>query len=326
MNSTSFQINSRRLAVEIAQPGTVYSGTRFDWSAFITQVTLDEQHTFCMPESFEPGQGTGGIGLCNEFGNELAVGYSEAQPGQAFPKFGIGLLKRTDEGPYNFFRPHEIVELFPIQIEVNGSSANFIVEPVDCGGYAVRLEKSVRVEESSLTIAYSLENVGSKPILTHEYCHNFLGINQLPIGPDYKLCFPQPVKPEAPPPNFQRIAPPRLRWLPKPILNWLVARYMNRMRDSLIIQGAEISWRQIPQQAFFSRLQGFQARQEAQWELIHTPSGLSVKEIDDFTPTRLVVWGTSHVVSAEVYTDIQVRPGESQRWTRRYEFALNQAN
>ena len=321
MHSDSFTLSSSRLVVEIAQPGSLYRGTRFDWSAFITQVTLDGKHTFCMPESLEPGQGTGGSGLCNEFGNELAVGYSEAQPGQAFPKLGIGLLKRPDESPYNFFRPYEILENFPIQVETTENRAHFTVEPVECRGVAVRLNKTVQVEDNRLSIDYNLENLGSQTITTHEYCHNFLGIDRHPIGPDYKLHFPQAVKPEAPPPNLYRMAPAKLRWLPKPILNWLVRRYMRRMRDGIVIQGAEIGWRAVPQQAFFTRLQGFTPRREAQWELVYIPGGLCVKEIDDFTPSKLVIWGTSHVVSAEVYTDILIKPGENQRWKREYTFA-----
>ena len=35
-------LQNERLTVEIAQPGEHYDGTRFDWSGFITQVTLEE--------------------------------------------------------------------------------------------------------------------------------------------------------------------------------------------------------------------------------------------------------------------------------------------
>ena len=111
-------IQSPRLKVEIAEPGTVYQRTRFDWSAFITQVTLDGAHTFCVPESYEAGKGTGGVGLCNEFGIETAVGYADAEPGECFPKLGIGLLKKIDDAPYGFIPPFEIVEKFPIDIEI----------------------------------------------------------------------------------------------------------------------------------------------------------------------------------------------------------------
>lgn len=320
MNTDSIRIRNARLSVEIAAPGMIYRGTRFDWSGFITQVTLDDQHTFCMPESLEPGKGTGGIGLCNEFGNELAVGYDEAQPGEAFPKLGIGLLKRPDDKPYNFFRPHEIVALFPIQVEASEEQARFVVEPIECRGYAARLEKTIRLEENTLTIHYKLENTGSKPILTHEYCHNFLGIDQQPIGPDYRLTFPQAVQREPLPDQFLRLAPPWLRWLPRPILKALIQRYVGGSSQAMALQGREITWKETPKGFFFSRLQGYARRDEPQWTLTHAPSGVSVSEIDDFTPTRLVVWGEAHVVSAEVYTDITIAPGEVQRWTRRYIF------
>ena len=180
MNTTEnppIVLRSDRLAVEIAQPGSVYSGTRFDWTGFITQVTLDGAHTFCVPESLTPGQGSGGVGLCNEFGIEEVIGYDEAQPGDPFPKLGIGLLARPDEQPYNFFRPYEIVAPFPIHVTANATQATFTVEPLECRGYAVRLTKTVTVEGAELTIAYTLENVGEKPIVTTEYVHNFLGID-----------------------------------------------------------------------------------------------------------------------------------------------------
>jgi len=89
-------LKNDRLTVEIARPGSIYTGTRFDWTAFITQVTLDQTHTFCVPESDQPGQGTGGVGLCNEFGIEQAIGYDAAHPGECFPKFGIGLLVKPE--------------------------------------------------------------------------------------------------------------------------------------------------------------------------------------------------------------------------------------
>lgn len=86
-----------------------YSGVRFDWNGFITQVTLDGKHTFCVPEALEPGRGTGGCGLCGEFGIHDPLGYDETPIGEYFPKIGAGLLKRPDSEPYDFFRKYEAV-------------------------------------------------------------------------------------------------------------------------------------------------------------------------------------------------------------------------
>ena len=47
---------------------------------------------------------------------------------------------------------------------------------------------------------------------------------------------------------------------------------------------------------------------------------MGMREFDDFCPTRLAVWGTRHVISAEVFVDIDLASGETMDWTRRYEF------
>src|SRR5688572_25534831 len=90
--SDRLHLISDRLRVDIATPGSsTYAGSRFDWTGLITQVTLDGRHTFCGQEATD-GTGTGGIGLCNEFGIFEPVGYDDARVGDQFPKLGIGLL------------------------------------------------------------------------------------------------------------------------------------------------------------------------------------------------------------------------------------------
>lgn len=300
IENPSVVLRSDRLVVEIAQPGSVYSGTRFDWTAFITQVTLDGTHTFCVPESLKPGQGTGGIGLCGEFGIEEPIGYDDAQPGDAFPKLGIGLLARPDEQPYNFFRPYEIVAPFPIHVTSNATQATFTVEPLDCRGYAVRLTKTVTVEGAGLTIAYALENVAEKPVVTTEYVHNFMGIDGHAIGPDYRLRMPYTIGLAAQEGPF--------------------AERLKHMMAILDVQGGDIRCKATPEHPFYCRPLGFAKTDAAQWELLHEPTGVGMREYDDFAPARVAVWGEAHVISAEVFVPVNVQPGEKQRWTRRYEF------
>ena len=304
-------LQSERLKVEVARPGSAYTGTRFDWTAFITQVTLDRKHTFCVPESVQPGQGTGGIGLCNEFGIERAVGYDDAQPGEAFPKLGIGLLTRADDGPYRFARPHEIAHPFDIHIETLADSATFVVEPLDCRGYAARLHKRVSVSENELTIAYRLENTGRRPIATHEYCHNFVGIDGHEMGPDYRLRMPQPVAFEDLSAMFTRQNRPS---------NAAGRGVMQTAIAILKAEGNDLGLRSRPEHPFYRRLVGLAQTAQPQWELVHLPSGVGMRETDDFGPARMAVWGTTHVISAEMFVDIEVQPGETQTWTRRYTF------
>lgn len=299
-SENSIVLQSERLAVTMAAPGSGYRGTRFDWTGFITQVTLatapGREHTFCVMESYVPGQGTGGVGLCNEFGIEMAIGYDDARPGELFPKLGIGLLTRPDAAPYDFLRPYPIAALFPVQVETGATQATFTVAPLDCRGYAARLVKTVAVAENALTIAYTLENVGQQPLVTREYCHNFMGIDGYPIGPDYVLRTPYPIT----------LAPP--------------AERMGRLTDALEIIGGELHCRVTPQHPFYCRLQGFSHTDVAQWELTHKPSGITMREYDDFAPVQVAVWGTVHVISAEVFVGIDLLPGAAQHWTRRYTF------
>ena len=292
MPESNFVLTSDRLSVEIAQPGTAYAGTRFDWTGFITQITLDNQHTFCVPEDYRPGQGSGGIGLCNEFGIDQAIGYESAKPGEPFPKLGIGLLTRLDKPDYSFWYPHQIAQRFPIHFSHDSSSAEFIVEPVNCRGYAARLNKRLRVNGNALEIKYELANTGEHDLVTTEYVHNFVGIDQKPFGPEYKLTFPYSPVIETP----------------------------SEMNSILIVDENHLRQKEKPDKPFYARLLGFSENDQPQWELLHQPSGVSMREYADFPPCRIAVWGTTHVISVEVFINIDLKPGESMHWTRRYEF------
>ncbi|MFZ6029437.1 MAG: hypothetical protein ACOYYS_17125 [Chloroflexota bacterium] len=318
--SSSLLIQSPRLIVDIAKPGAVYHGSRFDWTAFVMQVTLDGRHTFCAPEDPNPAQGTGGLGLCNEFGIEKAIGYDEAAPGELFPKLGIGLLRRDDERTYNFFRPYEIAERFPMKAEIQADTVCFTVEPVDCRGHAARLTKTVSVRDNQLEIGYRLENMGTKTLATHEYCHNFLCIDDHPLGPDYRLRFPYPVELQDNEAIIRSHLPKEMRKLPEDMLARIIAAHKQQSRAIFDIQNETLRLNAVPDKPFYCRLEGFFPTQKPQWVLTHAPSGVTVCEYDDFAPSRVAVWGTTHVISAEVFLDFHIEPGQSQAWTRRYVF------
>jgi hypothetical protein len=296
LNPEPILLKSSRLAVEIAAPGTAYRGCRFDWNGFVTQVTLDGAHSFCVPESYTPGKGTGGIGLCNEYTHDVFAGYPEARVGDAFPKLGIGLVKRQDEGPYNVFMPQEIAALFPVSVSSSASEARFVVEPLDCRGLAVREEKVLRVEDNALTITSRMENTGTRPMLVYEYMHPFLGIDRQPIGPDYVVTLPYAVD----------LAPTPRIWEP----------------GVLRIEGQTVGFNRPPTSAsdFYIRPQGAVKTGQAQWELRLQSSGVGLREVDDFSPHHLSIWGVMHVISLEVFVEINLQPGEEQTWTRRFEF------
>ena len=288
------RIENDRLEVEIAEIGD-YRGSRFDWTGFITQVRLkDGGHTFCVPESRIAGQGTGGSGLSNEFGLFKAIGYEDAAVGEGFPKLGIGILTRTDEEDYNFFKAYPI-EPFEVDIKQDVDRIRYRVLPKDCRGYAAELEKTISLQDQVLTIDYRLTNTGAKPIETHEYIHNFIGIDDYPIGPDYTLRLPK---------DALGLEP--------------ASEYTNSL---LRVNGSQISWNDDSVREFYFKLPNMtDAGYPWYWEVKHVPSGVGVRESGSFAPLLMAVWGKGHVVSPEAFIDIRVKPGDSLDWTRKYEF------
>ncbi len=282
------KIQSARLQVEIASPGEEYCGSRFDWTGFITQIILDGKHSFCTVESETPGQGCGGQGLCGEFGITDPVGFEEAEPGSMFPKLGVGLLKRPDNQPYSFFRPYEVTP-FDFKVKCAADSANFVVEPMECNGYAASIEKKISVCENRLEISCSLDNVGSKPLRTNEYNHNFISINRRPVGPEYRFSAGFSLKNGKLPLVLQEEGDRNLAWLDHP--------------------SSAFYYSMTPAEASIS-----------QWELIHCPSGVGVRERSTFPIAIFALWGVGHVVSPETFFGIELSPGQQANWTRAYEF------
>lgn len=282
------------LTVEIAEPGA-YNGTRFDWTGFITQVTLEEgKHTFCVPESLVPGHGSNGVGLCNEFGISRAIGYEEAAAGEWFPKPGVGLLQKPDEEAYDFSRTYPLTP-FKISAESSGQEITYTVLPEECRGYSMLLTKCISLDGDRINIDYKLENKGTKPLHTEEYIHNFIGINGRLTGEGYELRLPGAAIVEAPESSFTA--------------------------ELLHTSGDRLYWNTEPGRPFYCRLAGWEnADAEFFWELIHHPSGVGIRESGNFRPERMAFWGERHVISPEVFTDISILPRHSKGWRRSYQF------
>ncbi|MEO3946002.1 hypothetical protein [Gorillibacterium sp. CAU 1737] len=289
----AYHLLSEELDVRIAELGDDYKGARFDWNGLVTQVTWRGTGlTFCGVENETPGQGSGGIGICNEFGIEGALGYEEAAVGERFSKLGIGLLEKLDEDPYFFMRQYPI-QPFAVRREGDERSVTFTVEPDEVNGYAARLEKTLTVEGNRLSIAYRLTNTGSQPIETDEYVHNFLRIGSYEAGPDYVLTWGGAVEVDSP-----------------EVGN----------RADLKLDGERIDWTGRPDGEFYTKLTVPEVAAPYTWELRHEPSGAYVRESGDYPIDRVALWGHAAVISPEVFIRLSLQPGETTAWTRTYEF------
>lgn len=290
-NNNFLKIKSSRLEVEMLKPGTVYKRSRFDWTSFITQVKLDGCNTFCTSESLKENEGSGGAGFCNEFGIRMPIGYDEILPGEEFIKIGVGLIKKESNEPYNFFKDYTVKSFSTSYEQPDESRICFYVEPIECNGYAVSLEKRVSVEGNLLKIGYKLTNTGSKKIVTNEYCHNFISINGNPTGKDYVLSFSNKIE------------------LKNPVGHIL------KSNDN------EIRWDICPESDFYAGIEVLNNTVNPFiWKLVHVHSNLSIQENSKFNDYTVAIWGKGHVISPEVFVPININPGEIQEWQREYEF------
>jgi hypothetical protein len=286
-------LKNDQLEVHIDHPLHGYDFSRFDWMGKIRQVRFKGM-LLTTSELLEETSESG-VGLYNEFGIEQAIGFDEAQEGAYFHKIGVGQLKK--EGSfYQFYHPYKMEPaVFTNQIEENRLSLRS--ESRLLNGYAYILQKEISINEDSLTIQYTLVNKGEKPIQTSEYVHNFLAIDHARIGEDYILK------------------------LPKAIDAASIGQIVNP-NDTVSFHAKEVRFNgAVKEVFFFSHLLG-DKEVPAAWELIHQKKKVSIKETGDFTTQKINLWGNGHVISPELFIDINVLPGKEQVWSRKYEFGV----
>ncbi|MCC5889550.1 MAG: hypothetical protein JJU01_03205 [Alkalibacterium sp.] len=281
-------LENSRLKVAIQEPGELYRGSRFDWTGFVSQITLDESVNFCVPEQLEEGKGTGGLGFCNEFGMEKPIGYDDIRPGEEFPKIGVGLLKKDTEEAYDFFKAYDVT---PVETEIrqDDDSITFDLTSSSESDYSYRLVKKISLKVNRLTYSYQLKNTGKLPIHTNEYSHNFIGINNQAIGSGYRLTIP----------NMEDI---------------------DIAVGSISKSANQLTWEETPEADFYASISWNKTDADYNWDLYNNEVGAGVKELSDFKPSKVALWGYTHVVCPELFIDIDLEPGETKKWERVYEF------
>jgi hypothetical protein len=281
-------LKNESLEVRIAKPGEVYRGARFDWTGFITDIWF-QKHSFCVPEQYVEGKGTGGSGFCNEFGIDLPLGYEGINVGGKFPKIGVGLVTKLSDEPYKFFAPAPVSGLDIIEEFWTDNKYKVVSEINDGNGLSMSLTKIISLEDSVLSIYYFLENQGSKKLITNEYNHNFIGINNDLVGPNYELNIPS-------------------------------LKGINSKVGEYSYKDTNITWENKPEGDFYGIVENGPNLASFNWELRHKQSKVGVREISTFPVSKIAFWGYTHVVCPEVFINIEIEPKASLSWKRCYEF------
>lgn len=281
-----------------------YRGPRFDASGMVAQVDY-QGHTFFAPfedpltTPHDPTIANLGIGTSDEFGIDDALGYREAKPAGPFMKVGVGMLKRHKRDDYVFYMGYRFLErgMWEIERDPEGRTLRFrqtLGSPQSADGYAYAYEKVVALEAQRpvLRITRTLKNTGSRPISTDHYCHNILRIDGAPIGPSYRIrLFFAPSVVEARPEGVWRIEGETITF------------------DQPITAEAVLIFAPVPADPRLPEV-----------EILNKESGAHVRIRRSLALTKCVLYALPHCLSPEMFSLIELAPGDSVSWWDEYEF------
>ncbi len=286
-------LKNELLEIQIDNPLENYNFSRFDWTGKIRTVKFKNTPLTTVENIDNQQESILGQGFYNEFGIDTALGFEEAKVGEWFHKIGVGLLKKTNSA-YAFNEKYEISPaIFTVKEALNKLLITCQSKLVN--GFAYQLTKTISLQEGSLSIHYALKNTGNKTIITDEYVHNFININQSNISPSYQLKFPFRLQPH----RFIETVNPEKK---------------------VDIHSKGFGFNGLPNEPFFfSNLSGHKAV-KAVWELQHLTHGIAIRESGNFKTNKINLWGWQHVISPELFYKINIAAGQSTSWIRKYEF------
>lgn len=290
-------LKNNTLRVEIAEPGEhPNDGVRFDRAGFVMDVILNNERHFCANEPKNLSHPTsGGRGFCSEFKMDVSA---EAEIGQPFPKFGVGLITKEDNERYIFHKNYKEIKHFPVSYTANDTEAVFDTEAVECMGYAMRAHKRVSIDGDTLLMEHTVENVGSKELNIEEYCHNFISIDGMAISPDYKVQMP----------SLRDMSGEHFKG--------------HNYGSNLVGDGHGFTFirAELPVSLVDFDLTGMDPKPPFKWSVEHLGAKARIEAEDSYVPCGIAVWSVDHILSPENFNKIVLKPGESFSWSRKLKF------
>ena len=284
-----------------------YRGTRFDWSGTIESLTFGGHSYYgpwftkmdpavndyiFSPTGIVAGKASADSGPVEEFS---PLGFNEAKPGATFVKIGVGVLRKPDDSPrYDSMHDYSIINPVAWKIRVKKTSIEFTQKIVDSGsGYGYLYSKTLRLVpgQPRMVIEHTLKNLGRLPITTDVYDHNFTALDHQPIGPDYSITFPVPIKFDSPPqPELGAVEGARI-----------VYRKVFADHDVVDVQ----STFNPPQPDYDIRVENSRVK-------------AGVRITGDHPISQFELWSIRPVMGIEPWLHLTAAPGESIHWKYSY--------
>jgi hypothetical protein len=277
-----------------------YRGPRFDWAGTVAWAWWKD-HTFFgswRSAPHQPRASDAAAGTAGEFGmgpltdNPPPIGYGDAAIGETFLKVGVGRLVKPSVEPYSFGALYRIAQPASWDIRQDGRSVSFTQEEGPVRGHAFRYSKTVALEPAGpgFAVHHVLENMGELPILQTHYCHNFMRIDERPVGREYVVELP------------------------------FAASFSQEAGGVLEAKGRNIALRRDPgpEEGFFALVEGFESAEQSTLAVRASGAGLRISLTEPIC--RLQVFGTGRTICPEPFVRIDLAPGKTMRWSIRYEF------
>lgn len=180
-----YRLTKGDLVVELCEPGTYYRGTRFDWAGVFRRIVKDG-YVFA-DEWFEGGDCFTHDHVCGPSEEFVSVSFDGVEPGGVFVKPGVGLLRRPDDKPYDWFRLYEIADGGKWSVEEGPDNIVYVHELE--GWY--RYEKRIVLEsDSAVRISHRVDWKAPKPVNGFNYNHNFFTFDGSLVGSGRTVDFP----------------------------------------------------------------------------------------------------------------------------------------
>jgi hypothetical protein len=273
-----------------------YRGLRFDWSGIIARADY-RGHTFFgeWRKPHNPTNHDDVTGPAEEFGPTAPLGYADARVGEPFVKIGVGEVEKIDEPAYRFWYPYKLLRPGTWKVRHGKGWIEFRQDFEARGGWAYHYEKRIALADAKpeFSITHRFKNTGARRIESDLYCHNFTLIDDVPVGPDYRLILP-----------FEASAKER-----------------TELKDLATIQGREILFQREFKEgesimAFLGGLRGRVDDYRARIENRKTGATLEIR--GDAAPARFNVWATRTALCPEPFIDLRLATGEERAWRTEY--------
>ena len=282
-----------------------YRASRFDWAGVIACLSYKGHTVFgeWFPR-YDPLLNDAIAGPVEEFrSDDGALGYGAARPGEPFVKIGVGVLRRLDTSPYQFSVTYPLLDSGRRSTTTAPDRVTFTQELHAPTGVAYRHEKVLRLENDgkSLVLEHALTNLGSRPIVTDVYDHDFYTLDGKTTGPGMRVHFAFTPR-SIPPPTGQSDG---------------------TLEPAAAIEGSDLVYKQplAPHQTVASYLGGY-GPTSADYDITvsNTATGLSIRQTADRPISRLYLWSIPTTIAPEAYIHLNIAPGTTEHWTIRYTF------